>query len=561
MIVDIDNRNGREDSAQTIAFQANRAKISAMVLSTPNAGKSARPAVSLDLAMSALRAGNFLQARQMLQDRLAQNPTDADALHMLADVATGQRSLEEATILLRRAVAADPSPDRRMALVQHLHRHANPAIALKEIEQLPQAVRDQFEVRGIESAVLGILGQHEQQIRLYQQMTRQHSDRPGLWVSLANALKTIGKTSEAEKALQRAIRVEPTYGDAWWTLANFKSHRFSAREVNEMTQALRTGPSAEDALHIHFALGKAYEDRGDYEQSFRHYAAGNAIRASSFRPDQTSFTQRVDDWLGTLTPAFFERGKGAGHAAPDPIFVVGLHRSGSTLVEQILASHPLIEGTTELSAMNNIRERLERSTGLAAPAAVASLEPQKFADLGAEYIEKTRPFRQTDRPYFVDKLPSNWINLPLIRLVLPNAKIIDARRHPMACGFSNFKQNYAKGLGFSYSQATIGTFYRDYWRFMRRFDELQPGAVHRLINERIIEDPEGEVRGLLAFIGVPFDAACLDFHKTDRAIRTPSAEQVRKPINSEGVDYWRHYEPWLTELRESLGPALDEWTG
>lgn len=529
-----------------------------MVLKAPESGKATAPA-SLGLAYAALRAGNVATARQMLQDRLAQDPFDPNALHMLADVAVGQRSFEEATILLRRAVAADPSPDRRIALIQHLQRFANPAVALQEIEQLPQAFRDRFEVRGIEGAILGTLGHHERQIRVYQQMTRQEPGRPALWVSLANALKTLGRTAEAVKALQRAIKVEVTYGDAWWTLANFKSYRFSTRDVLDMNQALRRRVSPEDALHIHFALGKAYEDRGEYEASFRHYAAGNAIRASTFADDQKAMTGLVDEWLDALTPGLFARGKGFGDPTPDPIFVVGLHRSGSTLVEQILASHPLIEGTTELAAMNNVRDRLERSTGLSAPAAISSLEPGEFAALGAQYLHRTTPFRQTDRPYFVDKLPANWINLPLIRLALPNAKIIDARRHPMACGFSNFKQNYAVGLGFAYSQRTIGTFYQDYWRFMRQFDELQPGTVHRLINERIIEDAEGEVRRLLDFLGLPFDPACLEFHKTERAIRTPSAEQVRKPINREGVDYWRHYEPWLDELKESLGPALDHW--
>lgn len=530
-----------------------------MVLRAPQTDKSGTRVASLGLAHAAMRAGNSATARQMLQDRLVQDPSDPDALHMLADVAVGQRSFEEATILLRRAVAADPSPDRRMALIQHLQFYANPAIALAEIELLPQPVRDRFEVRGIEAHILGILGLHEQQIRLFQQMTRQQSDKAGLWVSLGNALKTIGKTGEAVKALQRAIKVEPTYGDAWWTLANFKSHRFSTRDIHEMTQALRGRLNPEDALHIQFALGKAYEDRGEYEPSFRHYAAGNAIRASSFTQDQKFMTPQVDDWLRVLTPEFFDRGKAVGDAAPDPIFVVGLHRSGSTLIEQILASHPLVEGTTELSAMNNLRDRIERATGVSAPAAIAALPDEQFAAIGSEYIAKTQPFRQTDRPYFVDKLPSNWVNLPLIRLALPNARIIDARRHPMACGFSNFKQNYAVGLGFSYGLDTIGAFYCDYWRFMRRFDEVQPGAVHRVLNERLIDDPEGEVRRMLDFIGVPFDPACLEFHKTERAIRTPSAEQVRKPINREGVDYWRHYEPWLGELKESLGPALEHW--
>jgi cytochrome c-type biogenesis protein CcmH/NrfG len=530
-----------------------------MVLSSPQADKSGRASVSLGIAYAALRAGNVVQARQMLQDRLAQHPTDADALEMLAEVATGQRSFEEATMLLRRAVAADPSPHRRMGLVQHLQRFAGPGLALKELEELPQAVRDRFDVKGIEAALLGTVGMHDRQIRLYQQMARERPNQAALWTSLGNALKTVGRTAEAVKALQRAIKVEPSFGEAWWTLANFKSFRFSTRDIHEMRQALRGRLDENDALHIHFALGKAYEDRGEYEQSFRHYSAGNALRAGSVAENDQSVTAAVDESIATFTPEFFVRNQGGGCPARDPIFVVGLHRSGSTLVEQILATHPAIEGTTELNVMTNLRDRLARSRGSSWAAAVAALEPHQLAEIGEEYIGKTRPFRQTDRPYFVDKLPANWMNLPLVRAALPNAKIIDARRHPMACGFSNFKQNYAVGLGFSYSLDTIGAFYRDYWRFMRHFDEVQPGTVHRLINERLIDDPEGEVRRLLDFLGLPFDPACLEFHKNERAVRTPSAEQVRRPINREGTDYWRHYEPWLDELQDSLGPSLEQW--
>ena len=530
-----------------------------MVLSTPQTDKPGRPTVTLGLAYAALRAGNLVQARQMLQERLAQHPDDADALGMLAELAAGQRSFEEATMLLRRAVAADPSPERRMALVEHLRRYASPALAIKELEQVPQAIRNRFDVMGIEAGLRGTLGQHDRQIELYQRIARERSNEPGIWVSLGNSLKTVGRTAEAVKALQRAIKVDPRFGETWWTLANFKSFRFSQADIKQMRQLLGGRLEFDDALNIHFALGKAYEDAGDWEQSYRHYAAGNALRADNFTEDQRGVSALVDESIAAFTPDFFKRNSGAGFAAPDPIFVVGLHRSGSTLVEQILASHPLIEGTTELAVMNALRDRLARSKGLSWPAAVAGLERESFAAIGEEYIDKTRAFRLTERPYFVDKMPGNWMNIPLIRAALPNAKIVDARRHPMACGFSNFKQNYAMGVGFSYSQETIGTLYLDFWRFMRHIDEVDPGTVHRLINERIIDDPEGEVRRLLDYLGLPFDPACLEFHKTDRAIRTPSAEQVRKPINREGMDYWRHYEPWLDPLKESLGSALQHW--
>jgi hypothetical protein len=427
------------------------------------------------------------------------------------------------------------------------------------MDELPPAFRNRFDVKSVETALLGILGRHDRQIALYQAMVRERPGTAGLWVSLANALKTVGRTEEAVKALHRAIKVDPTLGETWWTLANFKSYRFTGRDIALMRQALRSELSDEDALHIHFALGKAYEDGSDYEQSFRHYAAGNAIRAKGFSPEETSISDLVDQSIAQFTPEFFERNKDSGFPGVGPIFVVGLNRSGSTLIEQILASHPLIEGTTELAVMNNLRDRLARAAGMGPAEAISRLAPREFGATGEEYFEKTRPFRHSDRLYFVDKMPNNWINLPLIRLALPNARIIDARRHPMACGFSNFKQNYAAGIGFSYNLGAIGTYYRDYWRFMRWFDEVQPDAVHRVVNERLIEDPEGAVKRMLDYIGVPFDPACLEFHKTERAIRTPSAEQVRRPINREGVDYWRHYEPWLGELKGALGPALDLW--
>jgi tetratricopeptide (TPR) repeat protein len=529
-----------------------------MVLGSPGAERTTQ-SVSLGLAAQALRSGNVVQARQMLNDRIAQYPEDADALQLLAEVARVQKSIEEATFLLRRAVAADPNVDRRMALVMHLQRHGSHALALEEVEQLPQGARETFEVRAIEVSLLGILGMHDRQVQLLQAMARGRPKDANLWVMLGNALKTVGRADEAIKALQRALRAQPTSGNAWWTLANFKSFKFALRDITQMRAALRERLTAEDALHIHFALGKALEDRGDYEQSFRHYAFGNALRAREFTPDQVAVTKEVDQAIAAFTPDLFERNKDAGFAQEGPIFVVGLHRSGSTLIEQILASHPMVEGTAELVVMKSIRERLARLSHASAAAAVAALKPADFRAIGEEYLDRTRAFRHTDRPFFIDKLPGNWLNLALIRLALPNAKIVDARRHPMACGFSNFKQNYAAGVGFSYSLATIGAFYRDYWRFMAHFEALQPGVVCRMINEELIEDPEGEVRRMLGHLQLPFDQACLEFHKTDRAIRTPSAEQVRRPINREGVDYWRHYEPWLGELKESLGPALDHW--
>ena len=531
-----------------------------MVLGASGAEQNARSRALVGLAIAAMRSGNIVQAKQMLQDRLRQDSTDADALAALADIASSEQSVEQATVLLQQAAAADPSPGRRLALIDHLRRFGSPAMALQEIDKLPREAREDFEVRAMEAAIAGVLGLHERQIHIYREMVRQRPLAAGLWVSLGNALKTVGRTSEAVKALTRAIRVNPAFGEAYWTLANFKSFHFSNRDLAQMRNAVRQRLSPNDSLHIHFALGKAYEDRREYEQSFEHYCAGNAIRAAGIDPGEVGISALVDESIETFTGEFFRANAKAGCEEEGPIFVVGLHRSGSTLIEQILASHSLIEGTTELGIMKLIRDRIGRSSGKSPAAAVAELERSQLRKIGEEYLERARPFRKTRKPFFVDKLPGNWTNLPLIRVALPNARIIDARRHPMACGFSNFKQNYASGVGFSYSLKSIGEFYRDYWRFMRHFDAVQPGIACRMINERLIDEPQREVRNMLDHLGLPFEDSCLEFHKNERAVRTPSAEQVRRPINREGVDLWKHYEPWLGELKEALGPALESWT-
>ena len=520
---------------------------------------SSRSKVALDFASAALRSGNRLKAQMLLRDRLAEDPSDADALTVLAQISVEDRRIEDATVLLRRAVSADPTPERRLALIEHLQKHAGPALALSEFEELPSEFRTRFEVSGMEAKTLGLLGMHDAQIDTYKRMLRQQPNRAGTWMNLANALRTVGRTDEAVKALKRATKLQPTMGQAYWALANFKSYRFTRPDIAQMVQALRKDVSLEEALHIHFALGKAYEDQAEYEPSFRHYSAGNALRTRQLDPSSIPITEPVQDALEHCRPETFERLSGAGCDARDPIFVFGLHRSGSTLIEQLLASHPQIEGTSELTVMNAIVSRFRRSSGRTIGEIIETHSPAEITAIGEEYLQRTRPFRQTGKSYFVDKMPGNWINATLIRLALPNARMIDARRYPMACGFSNFKQNYASGVTFSYSLRSIGEFYYDYWRFMRHFDAVQPGAVHRVLNERLIEDPEGEVRRLLDYIGVPFAESCLEFHTNTRAVRTPSAEQVRRPINRDGVDYWRHYEPWLGELEEALGPALEGW--
>jgi tetratricopeptide (TPR) repeat protein len=523
---------------------------------------AARSRLIREQAAAALQAGDSGDAERLLRKHLLDQPVDADALGMLAALKVDQRQIEEATTLLRRAANADPGPKHQIALIRHFQKHVGAGLALKEIKALPPAARLSFDMQATEAAMLGALGEHERQIAIYERLTAANPGNHALWKTLGDSLKTVGRFDEAVAALRRAIEARPTYGEAWWTLSNFKKFRFTDRDLKTMTKALRGKLSDEDALHFHFALGKAYEDRADYPRSFRHYAAGKAIRCKANPPNPAWTTDFVDRATAALTPSLFAHHRGGGCPAPDPIFVVGLHRSGSTLVEQILASHPMIEGTQELTVMQQIWDRLGRIGALSGRGPfeeLRQLDGRALASLGAEYIERTRASRFTDRPYFVDKLPANWMNIGLIRLILPNARIIDARRHPMACGFSNFKQNYASGITFSYSQESIGHFYHDYLRFMSHVDAVQPGSVHRILNERLIDDPEGETRALIGFLGLPFDDACLAPHRNTRAVATPSAEQVRRPINRDGVDAWRPYEPWLGPLKTALGDAIQQW--
>jgi len=525
----------------------------------PGAAKSK---LALEQAAAALQAGDRGDAERLLRKHLLEQPNDAAVLAKLAELALDERRIEEATVLLRRAAGAEPSLERRMVLIRHLQAFVGAQPTLQEIESLPPALRYFFDVLAIEAAVRGFLGDHGRQIAIYETLLRQNTVNWSLWKTLGDAYKTVGRTDDAIAAVRKAVEARPDYGEGWWTLGNFKSFTFTDRDISDMRRALRRKLSDEDALHFQFALGQAYEQRKDWARSFQHYSAGNAIRRKGLPPESMRVTGYVDTAIAVYTDELFERHRGAGSDASDPIFVLGLHRSGSTLVEQILASHPLIEGTIELTVMQQLWDRLGRIAALNGRGAfqeLLQLSSEEFRKIGDEYVERTRAFRTSGKPHFVDKLPANWMNLGLIRLALPNAKIIDARRHPMACGFSNFKQNYATGVTFSYSQESIGHFYRDYVRFMDHIDAVQPGAVHHVLNERLIDDPEGEVRRMLEFIGLPFDPACLEFHRNKRAVQTPSAEQVRRPINRDGVDYWRHYEQWLGPMKEALGPSLASW--
>ena len=503
-----------------------------------------------------------------LRARLARNPGNAVSTEQLAGVLAQRGRLDEAIQLLQRTLDLSPGEQTmRLALSRILLQSGDLEGALRHLKLLRPPLRSSFETQTTEAGVLGMLGRHFEQVEIYKKLLRHYPTEPRLWERLGNALKYSGRTTEAVRAFQRSVKIAPDYGEGWWALANVKTFRFNPGDLAEMRKALSGRLEPNCAAQLNFALGKALEDHGEHEAAFRHYDEGNRIKAREFAPEQMSTVRLenyVDQTIATFDQQLLNRFEDAGHPAKDPIFIVGLQRSGSTLIEQILASHPMIEGIAEPDAMLHVWTSLESEaarSGKTVWDAIRETGPELLFEIGADYLDRIRPFRKEGRPLFVDKRPANWMYVGLIRLVLPNAKIIDARRHPMACGFSNFKQHYAGGaFPLSYRLESIGRYYAEHLRLLRHFDRVQPGAIHHVLNEALIDDPEAEIRRLLDYVGVPFDPTCLDFHKTKRAVTTASAEQVRRPLNRDGVEQWRNFEPWLGELKEALGAALESWS-
>jgi predicted Zn-dependent protease len=525
--------------------------------------KSANKDPRLMAAAAALVENKLPEAEALLRAHLKQHETDIAALRMLAEVAARLRRYADAQLLLERCLELAPGFDAaRHNYAVVLFRQMKAAQALPEIERLLAREPRNPGYRNLKAAILAHLGDYSESIEVYEAVLKEFPEQPKVWLSYGHALKTAGRTEECITAYRHGIELQPTLGEAYWSLANLKTRRFSATDVETMRAALRRKDLDEDdRLHFEFALGKALEDAGAYEESFAHYAAGSSIRRAAMPYDAAENTAHLRRTKAFYTPQFLAARAGAGAAAPDPIFIVGMPRAGSTLLEQILASHPLVEGTMELPDITGIARDLVGRRGRDEqpryPAVVASLTHAQLRALGERYLSDTRVQRKTDAPYFIDKMPNNFLHVGLMHLILPNARIIDARRHPLGCCLSNFKQHYARGQTFSYGLDDIGRYYRDYVELMAHFDTVLPGRVHRVFYERMIEDTEAEVRRLLDYCGLPFDERCLRFYENERAVRTASSEQVRQPIYREGVDHWKHYEPWLGPLKEALGPVLD----
>ena len=502
--------------------------------------------------------GDWAAAEAIVRPFLLRHPQHVEAMRLLGRIGLELDVLDDAEFLLDAVLELDP--EYRAARYDYVrvllkrHKHAQ---AMTELERLLAADPADVAYRTTYATTAASLGDPARAVELYRALIGDSPLAADLHLSLGHVLTTMGRTGEAIAAYRQAALVRADFGDAYWSLANLKTYRFDDAELAAMKAVLaRPVLRAEDRYHLCFALGKALEDRGDYAASHTAFAEGNARKKAEIRYRPELIERNAEQQAAVCTAPFFRARAGVGCPDRDPIFIVGLPRSGSTLLEQILASHSAVEGTMELSDLPRIVQQLQgrEIDGQTPryPAVLAELPAGEFLRLGRQYLDETRVYR-SGRPFFIDKMPNNFRHIGLIHLMLPNARIIDARREAMACCFSNLKQLFASGQEFTYSVEDIARYYRSYVGLMAHWDSVLPGRVLRVWHEEVVDDLEGNVRRILDYCGLPFEAACVEFHRTERNVRTASSEQVRRPIYREGLDQWRHFEPYLGPLRDALG--------
>ena len=508
-----------------------------------------------------LHEGRVLHAEKIARAFLQKNPAHVEGMRLLADIGTRLGVHEDADFLLETAIELEPENlQLRIDHVQVLRKRQKYEAALKQAEALLERAPDNPTFRSIYAIESMQAGNYAEALQIFDSVLADLPEDLSTLTSRGHALKTAGQTDEAIASYRQAVAVYPLHGDAWYALANLKTYKFSDDEIIAM-QAAFSDPNLSHMgrVHIAFALGKALEDRADYEGAFQNYAEGNRLKKLQVRYTTEQMREEFASQKTHCTRELFERRSGVGHDDPAPIFIVGLPRAGSTLIEQILASHSMVDGTLELpnilSLAHQLRGRKQISERDRYPRVLHDLPDAELETLGRKYVEDTAIHRR-GAPYFTDKMPNNFRHIGLIKLILPNAKIIDARRAPMSCCFSGYKQLFAEGQEFSYSLEDIGNYYCSYVDLMDHWDSVLPGTVLRVQHEDVVDDLEAQVRRILDYCELPFEQACIDFHKTERAVRTASSEQVRQPISRSGLAQWKHFEPWLDPLKEALQPVL-----
>jgi tetratricopeptide (TPR) repeat protein len=508
--------------------------------------------------------GDLDAAESLIRPCLLKNGDHIEAMRLLARIGIARKIYDDPELLL--AAVLERAPDYRAARQEYasvlieLHRHAE---ARRHIGELLKDEPDNRVLRMLDAAALVGLGEHERAIGSYRGLLQDTPADAEVHLSIAHALKTLGQTPEAIASYRKAAALRPEFGDAYWSLANLKTYRFPGEELRQIRTALEApATGAVDRYHLCFALAKALEDQGEYAESFHYYELGNLLKHTEIRYRPAITESNTQAQIRICTAELFASRAGWGAPAPDPIFIVGLPRSGSTLLEQILASHSQVEGTQELPNVQQLvtalRGREPEPAESRYPQILERLSAADCRQLGEKYLADTRAYR-AGKPFFIDKNPNNFRHLGLVHLMLPNARIIDARREPMACCFSNLKQLFANGQEFTYGIEEIARYYRTYLELMRHWDRVLPGRILRVYHEDVVEDLEGNVRRMLDFCGLPFEPQCLVFHETQRSVRTASSEQVRQAIYREGLEQWKHFEPWLGPLKGALGDALTRY--
>lgn len=515
-------------------------------------------------AAMALAENRLDHAERLLREQLEAQPENAVAMRMLAEIGARTGNFDFAERILLSALEVVPGYKVAESLLQAIGQaRLLQESRLENRKDRATLVVDDEKLR----LMLAPSQSFEEALKLYEKAVEMRPSAPQNWVSYGHVLRTIGRRADAVAAYRRAIQENAQFGDAWWALADLKTAQFDDADIETMNRLVgQNDLGTAEMASIHFALGKALEERGEFELSFFNYQEGNRLKAQDEPHDRLAVKRHVDRSIALFTADYFDARIGSGMQSSDPIFILGMPRAGSTLLEQILATHSEVEATMELPDISKIARLLANGAEPGMEESgylerVASLERPEIERLGKAYIWGSGLRRTTGRPFFVDKMPNNWLHIGLILTILPNAKIIDARRHPLACGFSNFKQHFARGQGFTYDLRDIGSFYVDYVRMMRHFDELMPGRIHRVFHERLVNDPETEIRALMSYLELDYEPACLNFHETKRVVRTSSSEQVRQPLNQAGLDQWRSFEPWLGKLKDSLGALVEAYPG